>query len=61
MSVYSVDKLMAQTRKQAAECRQMTGQPLPVTAEIINYDAARLVWCHDEGTVNDQEVWESTP
>lgn len=43
MSVYAVDKLMAQTRKLAAEYRQMTGQPLPVTAEIANYDAARLL------------------
>lgn len=43
VSVYAVDKLMAQTRKLAAEYRQMTGQPLPVTSEIANYDAARLL------------------
>lgn len=43
MSVYAVDKLMSQTRKLAAEYRQMTGQPLPVTAEIANFDAARLL------------------
>ena len=43
MSVYAVDKLMAQTRKLAAEYRQTTGQPLPVTAEIANFDAARLL------------------
>ena len=43
MSVYAVDKLMAQTRKLAAEFRQTTGQPLPVTAEIANFDAARLL------------------
>lgn len=43
MSVYAVDKLMAQTRKLAADFRQMTGQPLPVTAEIANFDAARLL------------------
>ena len=43
MSVYAVDKLMAQTRKLAAEFRQTTGQALPVTAEIANFDAARLL------------------
>ncbi len=43
MSVYAVDKLMAQTRKLAADFRQMTGLPLPVTAEIANLDAARLL------------------
>ncbi|MDH5784820.1 MAG: hypothetical protein OEZ16_04330 [Chromatiales bacterium] len=43
MSVYAVDKLMAQTRRLATEFRQTTGQPLPVTAEIANYDAARLL------------------
>lgn len=41
--VYSVDRLMVQTRKLAADYRQATGQPLPVTAEIANYDAARLL------------------
>ncbi len=40
MSVYAVDKLMAQTRKLAAEFRQTTGQPLPVTAD---FDAAHLL------------------
>ncbi len=43
MGVYSVDKLMAETRKLAAEYRRMTGQPLPVSGEIANYDAARLL------------------
>lgn len=43
MSVYSVDKLMAQTRKLAADYRKATGQPLPLTVEIANFDAARLL------------------
>ncbi|MCW8917676.1 MAG: hypothetical protein OQL08_02525 [Gammaproteobacteria bacterium] len=43
MSVYAVDKLIEQTRKLAAEYRRMTGQPLPVTVEIANFDAARLL------------------
>jgi hypothetical protein len=34
---------MVQTRKLATEYRQMTGQSLPLTAEIANYDAARLL------------------
>lgn len=43
MSLYSVEKLMAQTRKLAADYRRATGQPLPVTSEIANYDAANLL------------------
>ncbi|MGM0595307.1 MAG: hypothetical protein ACQETD_12305 [Pseudomonadota bacterium] len=43
MSVYSVDKLMSQTRKLAADYRRATGQPLPVTTEIANFDAATLL------------------
>lgn len=43
MGIYSVDKLMAETRRLAAEYRRATGQPLPVTAEIAKYDAARLL------------------
>jgi hypothetical protein len=43
VELYSVDKLMAQTRKLAADYRRATGQPLPVSAEIANYDAARLL------------------
>lgn len=43
MSLYSVGKLMAQTRKLAADYRRATGQPLPVTSEIANYDAATLL------------------
>lgn len=34
---------MAQTRKLAADYRRATGQPLPVTSEIANYDAATLL------------------
>lgn len=43
MGIYSVDKLIAETRRLAAEYRRTTGQPLPVTAEIARYDAARLL------------------
>lgn len=43
MSVYSVDKLMTQTRKLAADYRRATGQPLPVTTEIANFDASTLL------------------
>jgi hypothetical protein len=42
-AVYSVDKLMAETRRLAAEYRRMTGQTLAVSGEIARYDAARLL------------------
>ena len=43
MGLYSVDKLMAETRRLAAEYRRTTGQPLAVSGEIAKYDAARLL------------------
>lgn len=43
VSLYSVDKLMTQTRKLAADYRRATGQPLPLTGEIANFDAANLL------------------
>ncbi len=43
MSVYSVDKLMAEARRLAADYRRATGKTLPVTAEIAVHDAIRLL------------------
>jgi len=43
VSLYSVEKLMIQTRKLAADYRRTTGKPLPVTTEIANFDAANLL------------------
>ncbi|MCW8983362.1 MAG: hypothetical protein OQK13_04890 [Gammaproteobacteria bacterium] len=43
MGIYEVDTLIEQTRLLAAEYRRTTGKPLPVTTEIANYDAARLL------------------
>lgn len=43
MMVFSIDKLMQETRRLAAEYRQTTGQTLPVSAELAKYDAARLL------------------
>lgn len=43
MGVYSVDKLMSEARKLAAEYRRATGQPLPVSGEIAKHDACRLM------------------
>lgn len=43
MTIYSIDKLMAETRRLAAEFRRSTGQALPVSGEIARYDAARLL------------------
>ena len=44
MGVYSVDKLMTEARRIAAEYRKATGKPLGgVSGEIAEYDAARLL------------------
>ncbi|MDH3355298.1 MAG: hypothetical protein OEL79_08805 [Chromatiales bacterium] len=43
MGIYEVDTLIEQTRHLAAEYRRATGKPLPVTTEIANHDAARLL------------------
>ena len=44
MTLYSVDTLIAQARKLAADYRRATGKPLPgVSAEIGENDAARLL------------------
>ena len=44
MGVYSVDKLIAEARRLAAEFRRTTGKPLPgVSGEIAEHDAARLL------------------
>ena len=43
MDVYSIDKLMSQARKLAAEYRRATGQPLALSAEIAEHDACRLL------------------
>jgi hypothetical protein len=43
VTIYSIDKLIAETRRLAAEFRRSTGQTLPVSGEIARYDAARLL------------------
>ncbi len=43
MSVYSLEKLMSETRRLAVEYRRTTGKPLAVSGEIARYDAARLL------------------
>ena len=43
MGVYSVDRLMEEARRLAAEYRRATGKPLPVGAELARHDAARLL------------------
>jgi hypothetical protein len=53
MGVYSVDRLISETRRLAAEYRRTTGKSLPVTAEIAVHDAIRLLQLEPapEGTV----------
>jgi len=43
MTLYSVDKLMVEARKLAAEFRKTTGKPLGISGEIARFDAARLM------------------
>lgn len=43
MALYSVDKLMAETRRLAVEFKKTTGQALPVSGELAVYDALRLL------------------
>ncbi|MEE9342559.1 MAG: hypothetical protein V3V12_02870 [Gammaproteobacteria bacterium] len=44
MGVYSVDSLISEARKLAAEFKRTTGKPLPgVSGEIAEHDAARLL------------------
>lgn len=39
MSLYSVDKLISEARRIAAEYRRATGKPLGISAEIARHDA----------------------
>lgn len=43
MTVFSIDKLMQETRRLATQYRQSTGQTLPISGELARYDAARLL------------------
>lgn len=43
MGIYSVEKLMSQARKLAADYRKATGQTLAISGEIAKHDAARLL------------------
>jgi|SaaInlStandDraft_7_1057024.scaffolds.fasta_scaffold04837_5 hypothetical protein len=42
MTIYSVDKLMEETRKVAANYHQLTGEVLPVASELAKHDAINL-------------------
>lgn len=43
MSLYSVDKLISQARRLAADYRRATGKTLPISQEIAVSDAIRLL------------------
>lgn len=43
MALYSLDKLIEETRKLAAEFRRTTGTMLPVSGEIARYDVSTLL------------------
>ena len=44
MSLYSVDKLISEARRIAAEYRRTTGKPLGISAEIANHDACTFLY-----------------
>ena len=46
IDIYSIDKLMHETRQLAARYRQTTGTTLPVTGEIARFDAAKALDLH---------------
>lgn len=43
MSLYSVDKLISEARRIAAEYRRTTGKPLGISAEIAQHDACTFL------------------
>lgn len=43
MELYSIEKLMHETRRLAAKYRQTTGSTLPVTGEIARFDVAKAL------------------
>ena len=43
MSLYSVDKLISEARRIAAEYRRVTGKPLGISAEIASHDACTFL------------------
>jgi len=43
VSLYSVDKLISEARRIAAEYRRATGKPLGISAEIASHDACTLL------------------
>ncbi|NOQ82164.1 MAG: hypothetical protein GQ548_06540 [Methylophaga sp.] len=43
MELYSIDKLMHETRQLAAKYRMTTGTTLPVTGEIARFDVAKAL------------------
>lgn len=56
MSLYSIDRLISETRRLAAEFRRTTGKILPVSGEIARYDVSRqldLTLCHDNNCSYD--------
>jgi hypothetical protein len=50
MSLYSIEKLINETRRLAAEFRRTTGTMLPVSAEIARYDVSH----HLDLTLNQE-------
>lgn len=57
MSLYSVDKLISEARRIAAEYRRTTGKPLGISAEIASHDACVFL---DLETSEDANGYDAT-
>ncbi len=60
MDLYSLDKLMTETRRVAAEYRRSTGKTLPVSGELAVHDAIRLLGLAPapDGVIGYDALWE---
>jgi hypothetical protein len=61
MSLYALDKLMAETRRLAAEYRRATGKTLAVSGELAIFDAARLLGLEAAGEGLGYDVTRGQP
>ena len=60
MDIYSLEKLMSETRRVAAEYRRSTGKALPVSGELAVYDGIRLLGLQSppEEAAGYDALWE---
>ena len=56
MSLYSVDKLISEARRIAAEYRRTTGKPLGISAEIATHDACTFLGLEADDNANGYDA-----